>query len=74
MAKGIKVESARAKSGKKGGRTTLKRRGPEFYSEISRKRKTFAGGRPRKSKLGDLDREITSYFCTVLHLSIWSRP
>lgn len=41
----------RAKSGQKGGKTTLKRHGPEFYARIGRK-----GGKKRASNLKKVNR------------------
>ena len=35
--------------GRKGGETTAQR-GPEYFRKIAAKRKTFAGGRPRKER------------------------
>jgi hypothetical protein len=37
--------------GQTGGMATLKKKGREFFSRISKMRKTFAGGRPRKHPL-----------------------
>jgi hypothetical protein len=34
--------------GRAGGLATLKKRGSKFFARISKRRKTFAGGRPRK--------------------------
>jgi hypothetical protein len=44
--------SPAAMLGKKGGKETAKR-GPEYFRNIASKRKTHAGGRPRKDKLTD---------------------
>jgi hypothetical protein len=41
------VLTAAEKRGRKGGTKTAER-GPDYYREIAAKRKTFAGGRPRK--------------------------
>lgn len=41
------VLTAAEKRGRMGGTETAKR-GPEYYRDIAAKRKTFAGGRPRK--------------------------
>jgi hypothetical protein len=54
-----------AKIGAQGGKTTLKRKGSSFFREISKMRKRFAGGRPRKIKLihataPELESKITS--------------
>ena len=35
--------------GRKGGEATAER-GPEYYKKIQSKRKTFAGGRPKKEQ------------------------
>jgi hypothetical protein len=43
------LQSPAATLGKKGGKATAKR-GPEYFRQIAAKRKTFAGGRPPKSK------------------------
>jgi hypothetical protein len=42
------VLTAAEKRGRKGGTKTAER-GPDYYREIAAKRKTFAGGRPRKT-------------------------
>jgi hypothetical protein len=34
--------------GRKGGKTTARRHGPEHYRQMSAQRKTHGGGRPRK--------------------------
>jgi hypothetical protein len=34
--------------GRKGGRTTARKHGPEHYRQMAAKRKTYGGGRPRK--------------------------
>jgi hypothetical protein len=38
------------KLGESGGHATLKKRGRKFFSEISKRRKNFSGGRPPKDK------------------------
>lgn len=35
--------------GSKGGKATLAKRGPDYFRKLASKRKTFGGGRPRKS-------------------------
>jgi len=39
-----------AKIGRRGGKATYKKRGAKFFRAISLKRKTFRGGRPRKTE------------------------
>jgi len=34
--------------GRKGGRTTARKHGPEHYRQMAAQRKTHGGGRPRK--------------------------
>jgi hypothetical protein len=41
------VTTAAIKRGRKGGSKTAER-GPEYFRQIAAKRKTFAGGRPKK--------------------------
>jgi len=43
---GAESESAAAQLGRKGGSTTASRRGPEYFRELAKKRKTHGGGRP----------------------------
>jgi hypothetical protein len=45
------VLTAAEKRGRKGGTKTAER-GPDYYREIAAKRKTFAGGRPKKQASG----------------------
>lgn len=45
-----KKEQDMVELGRKGGKTTLKRKGSKFFSKISKKRKNFKGGKPRSKK------------------------
>lgn len=47
LADNLLEESPAAVLGAKGGKQTAKR-GPEYFSKLAAKRKTFAGGRPKK--------------------------
>lgn len=44
------VKAPAAALGRKGGTTTLQRKGSDYFRQLAAKRKTKAGGRPRKSE------------------------
>lgn len=46
----ITPHSDMAKLGAKGGNATLKKKGPEWFRELVKRRRTHAGGRPKGSK------------------------
>ncbi len=64
--------NAAAVLGKKGG-ASIAKRGPEYFRELAAKRKTKAGGRPRKVAIEsakDKSSELTSMFVKTLNANV----